>query len=282
MSSRQSMLRGLVVGLVMACSMTAVMHAAVYAAGVEASKEEPATVITLKHAQPSYMMRLLGLYTNEDVLNGKKAAWERVDGSPGLAVNGVDSIKPGEREKTLAIRGSKVGIDELKGIVGKLDIEPKLVAQKAEFYSISPDSIGHVGISAPATKDDSFTVSFAEAALLSDLRIKLADARLNELPVTGLSNWPIHLLCRTVATKADAPLSGAGIEYTTVPRINADGSITLYFDIKEWDMTNPREPRSRQIRTNRRISPGQGLILLGGANSDGKIRLITITATVLN
>ena len=278
MSSRQSMLRGLVVGLVTAGLMTAVMHAGACAAGVEASKGEPATVITLKHTQPSYMMRLLGLYTDEDILNGKMGEWKREDGSPGLAVNGVDSIKPGEREKTLAVRGSKAGIDDLKALVGKMDVEPKLVTVKVDFYSVSPDLLGHVGISAPATKDDSFTVSFAQATVLSDLRAELADTRSSEILATGISNWPLHTRLGSVATKADAPMSdaGTGVEFTTTPCVNADGSITLRLNIKE--MQSP----SRGVRTTSRISSGESLILRCGSKADGTIRLIIITATVVN
>jgi len=287
MNSRQSVLRDLVVGLVMAGLMTAVMHAGARAGGVEVSKGEFATGITLKHTQPSYMVRLLGLYTDENILNGKMAGWERVDGSPGLAVNGIDSIGFCERERTLGVRGSKEGIDELKSLVGKMDVEPEMVTMKAEFYSVSPDflgQIGRLGVTAPAVKDDGFMMAFAKAPVLSDIKARLSDLRSSEILATGISNWPIHARLGSVATKADAPVSdaGAGIEFTTTPVVNADKSITLRVGIKEWDAINPPQPQSRQVRINGRISSGESLILLGGSKADGKKRLIIITARLFN
>ena len=107
---------------------------------------------------------------------------------------------------------------------------------------------------------------------------------MGEVQAIGVSNWPLHSGLRIAAIKPDGAESdgGAGIEFTTTPRVNRDNSITLFCDVKERDTTNSPEPKQQQIRTNRRISSGDSFVLLAGSQADGKMRLIIVTATVLN
>ena len=251
-------------------------------------------VITLRHADAWRIMVMLGLWSEKETPLHKQVDWKRGavlpvpdterPAAPSVEMPaGLESITPNLKDNTLTIWGDQAGIDAFKKIVTSLDVEAKLVTVKVAIYTVPAEKLKSLGIDFSLerlnTEGKGALIGVAAGEVARKLEAELAkDAK-------GMVNAPIITTMNNTraAITVSTTLPGDGVtsaELSVVPRVNGDGTITLSCDVKFENLTPGMDPQLNAVRTRRRVMPGEAVVL-AGFQSDGRSRLIFLTATVV-
>ncbi|NIQ81152.1 MAG: hypothetical protein GTN93_24260 [Anaerolineae bacterium] len=215
---------------------------------------------------------------------------------------GIDYIMPYELDNSLIVKGSDEGITELKEIVKQLDIAPKQVEIKAEFVEISTSQASSLGIDWSLQRMSSMfetqfnpkgnvIVGYASGNVMANLRTQLLQhkAKMVNAPIIStLNNVPAVISISTVVPYWTAVMTSPGegqlvtqnvVQFlpvqsmlTVVPRINGDGSITVFLQptvsetgepVKGPDGTEIPRTTQQMLQTNRRVMNGETIVVGG-------------------
>ena len=230
--------------------------------------------------------------------------------SSGLLPEGIDYVYSYDLDNSLIVRGDDEGIEELKTIIGKLDVAPKQIMIEARFVSIATSELESLGINWSLERMNStFSTQFAPAGniligyangnLMATLRTQMNKSHgklINAPIITTMNNQPatisfqtqVPYLSSTTVFNQNGGASSASATYFlpimsmlyVIPRINnADNSITcqimpMISDIEKFvDTANGSIPIVNQqtVNTTRRVANGETIVLGGLIRKDDNV-----------
>jgi len=208
-------------------------------------------------------------------------------------------------DNSLIVVGTDEDIENIRRFIRLLDVAPKQVEIKAEFVTVKVSEVKQFGIdwlvqqlntqagNVPGTfaTGGNVFIRYSTGNLVTELRTAMSNARgrVIQAPlVTTLNNTPGSIFVQTevpfVTTTFTTPgqgqvIQGSQVNYVSVvsgmtvtPRINGDGTITLFIPLQLSDITGSvRSPagssfpivNSQAIFTTRRVPSGQTVVLGG-------------------
>ncbi len=208
-------------------------------------------------------------------------------------------------DNSLIVVGTDEDIENIRRFIRLLDVAPKQVEIKAEFVTVKVSEVKQFGIdwlvqqlntqagNVPGTfaTGGNIFVRYSTGNLVTELRAAMSNARgrvIQAPVVTTLNNTPGSIYVETevpfVTTTYTTPgqgqvIQGSQVNYVSVvsgmtvtPRINGDGTITLFIPLQLSDITGSvRSPdgssypivNSQSIFTTRRVPSGQTVVLGG-------------------
>lgn len=208
-------------------------------------------------------------------------------------------------DNSLIVVGTDEDIENIRRFIRLLDVAPKQVEIKAEFVTVKVSEVKQFGIdwlvqqlntqagNVPGTfaTGGNIFVRYSTGNLVTELRAAMSNARgrvIQAPVVTTLNNTPGSIYVETevpfVTTTFTTPgqgqvIQGSQVNYVSVvsgmtvtPRINGDGTITLFIPLQLSDITGSvRSPdgssypivNSQSIFTTRRVPSGQTVVLGG-------------------
>jgi general secretion pathway protein D len=208
-------------------------------------------------------------------------------------------------DNSLIVVGTDEDIENIRRFIRLLDVAPKQVEIKAEFVTVKVSEVKQFGIdwlvqqlntqagNVPGTfaTGGNVFIRYSTGNLVTELRTAMSNARgrVIQAPlVTTLNNTPGSIFVQTevpfVTTTFTTPgqgqvIQGSQVNYVSVvsgmtvtPRINGDGTITLFIPLQLSDITGSvRSPdgssfpivNSQSIFTTRRVPSGQTVVLGG-------------------
>ena len=208
-------------------------------------------------------------------------------------------------DNSLIVVGTDEDIENIRRFIRLLDVAPKQVEIKAEFVTVKVSEVKQFGIdwlvqqlntqagNVPGTfaSGGNVFIRYSAGNLAAELRTAMSNARgrVIQAPlITTLNNTPGSILVQTqvpfVTTVFTTPgqgqvIQGSQVNYvpvvsgmTVTPRINGDGTITLFIPLQLSDITGSvRAPdgssfpivNSQAVFTTRRVPSGQTVVLGG-------------------
>ena len=208
-------------------------------------------------------------------------------------------------DNSLIVVGTDEDIENIRRFIRLLDVAPKQVEIKAEFVTVKVSEVRQFGIdwlvqqlntqagNVPGTfaTGGNIFIRYSAGNLVTELRTAMSNARgrvIQAPVVTTLNNTPGSIFVQTevpfVTTTFTTPgqgqvIQGSQVNYVSVvsgmtvtPRINGDGTITLFIPLQLSDITGSvRSPdgstfpivNSQSIFTTRRVPSGQTVVLGG-------------------
>ncbi|GIV17862.1 MAG: hypothetical protein KatS3mg022_3297 [Armatimonadota bacterium] len=208
-------------------------------------------------------------------------------------------------DNSLIVVGTDEDIENIRRFIRLLDVAPKQVEIKAEFVTVKVSEVKQFGIdwlvqqlntqagNVPGTfaSGGNIFIRYSAGNLVTELRTAMSNARgrVIQAPlITTLNNTPGSILVQTqvpfVTTVFTTPgqgqvIQGSQVNYvpvvsgmTVTPRINGDGTITLFIPLQLSDITGSvRAPdgssfpivNSQAVFTTRRVPSGQTVVLGG-------------------
>lgn len=208
-------------------------------------------------------------------------------------------------DNSLIVVGTDEDIENIRRFVRLLDVAPKQVEIKAEFVTVKVSEVKQFGIdwlvqqlntqagNVPGTfaSGGNIFIRYSAGNLVAELRAAMSNARgrVIQAPViTTLNNTPGSIFVQTqvpfVTTVFTTPgqgqvIQGSQVNYvpvvsgmTVTPRINGDGTITMFIPLQLSDITGSvRAPdgssfpivNSQAVFTTRRVPSGQTVVLGG-------------------
>lgn len=208
-------------------------------------------------------------------------------------------------DNSLIVVGTDEDIENIRRFIRLLDVAPKQVEIKAEFVTVKVSEVKQFGIdwlvqqlntqagNVPGTfaSGGNVFIRYSAGNLTAELRTAMSNARgrVIQAPlITTLNNTPGAILVQTqvpfVTTVFTTPgqgqvIQGSQVNYvpvvsgmTVTPRINGDGTITLFIPLQLSDITGSvRAPdgssfpivNSQAVFTTRRVPSGQTVVLGG-------------------
>ncbi len=208
-------------------------------------------------------------------------------------------------DNSLIVVGTDEDIENIRRFIRLLDVAPRQVEIKAEFVTVKVSEVKQFGIdwlvqqlntqagNVPGTfaSGGNVFIRYSAGNLVTELRTAMSNARgrVIQAPViTTLNNTPGSIFVQTqvpfVTTVFTTPgqgqvIQGSQVNYvpvvsgmTVTPRINGDGTITLFIPLQLSDITGSvRAPdgssfpivNSQAIFTTRRVPSGQTVVLGG-------------------
>lgn len=268
-----------------------VLILAVFAQCSVAAEQEAKTsgVIVLQHSVPSEIMVTMGLVSKEDSEAGKPGAWVRpatVGDSAAknvLAPEGVDGVVPYDADKSLILYGTADGIERFRRITEMLDVVPKQVQIKGEFYRVPVALARQIGL------DVGHEMVVGSAGLVvapKDLvrsALKKANVSPSATPTVITVNNRAASISITTQTSSEAGSQPTNIEasLSVTPRVNGDGTITLIIDAKApRDLQAGKQALSDLLKVQRRIGPDDSMVIIAQpAGPD--VLVVVVTPTVV-
>ncbi|MDW8291175.1 MAG: secretin N-terminal domain-containing protein, partial [Armatimonadota bacterium] len=229
----------------------------------------------------------------------------------GGAAGGLLQLTPDARiiavdvDNSLIVIGTDEDIETIRRFIRLLDVAPRQVEIKAEFVTVKVSEVQQFGIdwlvqqlntqagNVPGTfaPGGNIFIRYSAGNLTAELRTALSNSRgrVIQAPViTTLNNTPGSIFVQTqvpfVTTVFTTPgqgqvIQGSQVNYvpvvsgmTVTPRINGDGTITLFIPLQLSDITGSvRAPdgstfpiiNSQAVFTTRRVPSGQTVVLGG-------------------
>jgi len=221
----------------------------------------------------------------------------------GLLPPGMEFVMAYDIDNSLIVRGTPEGLAELKDLISRyLDIPPKQVSIKAEFIEVSASEVDRLGIEwLISRQNEAFATSFNPSGnvvvgvvtgnVTASLRTELTTGKgriVNSPIVSTLNNTPASITIGQYIPYFQSVIQNVGdgqLVTTTqltqlpvqtylfvLPRVNGDGSITLYLEPNLEDTgrmyTGPNgeefpETRNQTLRTNRRVMNGETIVVGG-------------------
>jgi len=220
----------------------------------------------------------------------------------GLLPEGIDFIMPYELDNSLIVRGDEEGIEELKTIIGKLDIAPKQIMIKAEFVQITTSEAAALGINWTLERMSStlktefnppgnVAIGYANGNIMAALRTQLSQQKaklinapiistLNNVPATiNIGTVEPYLTSQTIFSSQGVPNTTTVVQFMPIqtslfvlPRVNnADNSITVNImpqisnKTGTVDTPNGKVPIQtfQSLQTNRRVQNGETIVIGG-------------------
>jgi len=208
-------------------------------------------------------------------------------------------------DNSLIVVGTDEDIENVRRFIRLLDVAPKQVEIKAEFVTVKVSEVKQFGIdwlvqqlntqagNVPGTfaSGGNVFIRYSAGNLVAELRTAMSNARgrVIQAPlITTLNNTPGSIFVQTqvpfVTTVFTTPgqgqvIQGSQVNYvpvvsgmTVTPRINGDGTITLFIPLQLSDITGSvRAPdgssfpivNSQAVFTTRRVPSGQTVVLGG-------------------
>jgi general secretion pathway protein D len=208
-------------------------------------------------------------------------------------------------DNSLIVVGTDEDIENIRRFIRLLDVAPRQVEIKAEFVTVKVSEVKQFGIdwlvqqlntqagNVPGTfaAGGNVFIRYSAGNLTSELRTAMSNARgrVIQAPlITTLNNTPGSIFVQTqvpfVTTVVTTPgqgqvIQGSQVNYvpivsgmTVTPRINGDGTITLFIPLQLSDITGSvRAPdgssfpivNSQAVFTTRRVPSGQTVVLGG-------------------
>ncbi|MDW8104413.1 MAG: secretin N-terminal domain-containing protein, partial [Armatimonadota bacterium] len=208
-------------------------------------------------------------------------------------------------DNSLIVIGTDEDIETIRRFIRLLDVAPRQVEIKAEFVTVKVSEVQQFGIdwlvqqlntqagNVPGTfaPGGNIFIRYSAGNLTAELRTALSNSRgrVIQAPViTTLNNTPGSIFVQTqvpfVTTVFTTPgqgqvIQGSQVNYvpvvsgmTVTPRINGDGTITLFIPLQLSDITGSvRAPdgstfpiiNSQAVFTTRRVPSGQTVVLGG-------------------
>lgn len=232
------------------------------------------------------------------------AAAAGTTGQQGLLPPGIEFMMAYDTDNSLIVRGTPEGLAELKDLISRyLDIPPKQVSIKAEFIEVSSSDVQRLGIdweidrlnttfNTNFAQTGNVVIGFATGNVTAALKAELTTGKgrvVNSPIVSTLNNTPASISIGTYIPyfQGTTVTPTTGVATTTysliqlpvqtylfvLPRVNGDGSITLYLEPSVQDTgriyQGPSgagefpETRNQTLRTNRRIMNGETIVVGG-------------------
>jgi len=208
-------------------------------------------------------------------------------------------------DNSLIVVGTDEDIENIRRFIRLLDVAPRQVEIKAEFVTVKVSEVKSFGIdwlvqqlntqagNVPGTfaTGGNVFIRYSAGNLTAELRTAMSNARgrVIQAPViTTLNNTPGSIFVQTqvpfITTVFTTPgqgqvIQGSQVNYvpvvsgmTVTPRINGDGTITLFIPLQLSDITGSvRAPdgssfpivNSQAVFTTRRVQSGQTVVLGG-------------------
>lgn len=208
-------------------------------------------------------------------------------------------------DNSLIVVGTDEDIENIRRFIRLLDVAPRQVEIKAEFVTVKVSEVKQFGIdwlvqqlntqagNVPGTfaSGGNIFIRYSAGNLVAELRTAMSNARgrVIQAPViTTLNNTPGSIFVQTqvpfVTTVFTTPgqgqvIQGSQVNYvpvisgmTVTPRINGDGTITMFIPLQLSDITGSvRSPdgssfpivNSQAVFTTRRVPSGQTVVLGG-------------------
>lgn len=208
-------------------------------------------------------------------------------------------------DNSIIVVGTDEDIENIRRFIRLLDVAPRQVEIKAEFVTVKVSEVQQFGIdwlvqqlntqagNVPGTfaSGGNVFIRYSAGNLAAELRTALSNSRgrVIQAPViTTLNNTPGSIFVQTqvpfVTTVFTTPgqgqvIQGSQVNYvpvvsgmTVTPRINGDGTITLFIPLQLSDITGSvRAPdgstfpivNSQAVFTTRRVPSGQTVVLGG-------------------
>jgi len=206
---------------------------------------------------------------------------------------GISDIVAYPMLNSLLIRGTEEGVTRLVEFLKLIDRKPQQIMVEAEVLRVNRAALEGRGVQwfhnvgslahqseagGAETKISDFGVAFGKdlAAVLDDLvatsQAEVTDAArmatMNLLPVeTGFTNLRVDQESQWRISRL-------------VPRINGDGTITMYFDLQGRQGVGASGVRTTTLRTTVNIRSGETFFLGGFAETDEEY-VVAITATIV-
>lgn len=215
--------------------------------------------------------------------------------------DGIENIQPFSPTNSLIVKGTEDGIAELKTIIHMLDVPPKQVSIKAEFVEVSTVDVKRFGIDWSLDRlNQSFSTAFGPAGnvvaafsvgnLTAVMAAELTQSvgRVVNAPIISTINnmeasiqitrsIPYFVTTTTidngtVVTNSSPEFIDIDSFLSVTPRINGDGTITMYLSPQVSDtgniVTGPDgqvipEARDQSLTTVRRVGNGETIVLGG-------------------
>lgn len=219
----------------------------------------------------------------------------------GLLPEGIDFVMPYDLDNSIVVRGDDEGIAEFKDLVHMLDISPKQVQIKAEFIEVSTTDAANFGIEwSVQSLNASFNTAFNPTGnviigvqtgnVSATLKAELSQTKgrvVNSPIISTLNNTPASITIGKTIPFFSSVVQTVGDGQTVnsqqltelpvqtylwcLPRVNGDGSITLYMEpsiqdtgrIFEGAGTQFPERSFQTVKTNRRVMSGQTIVVGG-------------------
>ncbi|MCS6830572.1 MAG: secretin N-terminal domain-containing protein [Armatimonadota bacterium] len=208
-------------------------------------------------------------------------------------------------DNSLIVVGTDEDIENIRRLIRLLDVAPRQVQIQAQFVTVKRSEIMQFGIdwlvqqlntqagNVPGTfaPGGNVFIRYSAGNLVAELRTAMSNARgrVIQAPIiTTLNNTPGSIFVQTqvpfVTTVFTTPgqgqvIQGSQVNYvpvvsgmTVTPRINGDGTITLFIPLQLSDITGSvRAPdgssypiiNSQAVFTTRRVPSGQTVVLGG-------------------
>ncbi len=222
-------------------------------------------------------------------------------GSGMLWPDGIEQIQPFSLTNSLIVKGTEDGIAELKTIIHMLDVPPKQVQIKAEFVEVSTVDVKKFGIDWSLNRlNESFATAFGPSGnvlvgfSVGNLTAKMAAelstnvGRVVNAPIISTINnmeasieitRSIPYFTTTTTSDNGTVITNSEVNFIDIdsyldvtPRINGDGTITMFIDPQVSDtgniVTGPDgevvpEERDQSLSTMRRVGNGETIVLGG-------------------
>jgi hypothetical protein len=178
-----------------------------------------------------------------------------------LPENSTSLVPPGilawtvdERRNAVSVTGSEAAIQELRTVIRLLDVPRSSVRLRVRLVRLEPDERRELGLKPaagvlPVTADSALagvsTYLTPEQVARLELKPSLAATEM-----TVFNNQPLRM-----RWPSDQP--GWATLATLVPRLNADGSVTLFISTREPHPLAPRGPA--ELMVLRRIPAGAAI-----------------------
>lgn len=229
-------------------------------------------VIQLTFLKPMQVMYMLGIYGKENAEASKGGGWSK--GQPtaernSIIPDGIEFIMPYTLDNSLIVKGDAEGIADLRALIGKLDVKPRMISLTIDLWKLTPGRVAPLGMTETGSGEKTATgrteAVYARGAL-AGLRSRLAEMGVSSLASLSVTT-PNNQLA-IVSTEISFELKR--VEFSLLPRINnADGSITMLV-------------KSGGVESTKRIASGGGIISFEPATAGKEGILSIITAKVLD
>jgi type II secretory pathway component GspD/PulD (secretin) len=285
-------------------SILAVLSAAQCAAD-DTSAAKSAAVIAVKHVLPSRLMLLFGLTTREDYDARKVVTWLRsstnaddIEKMRALMPDGIDAVTPYDSDNNLIVYGTEDGIDSLRKIIEMLDVAPRQIQIRSEFYHLTREQAGKIIVPSASDSATGSVITCTD----QDHKIESALQKNNISPlesptVIAINNEPALLsikACAPVDVTVTEPNSSIwpsdkttthNVEWETslemTPRVNGDDTITLLVNAKvPSEATLDKPAQNVSLKMQRRVSNGESLVLYR-LEADKSVWMVVVTPTLI-
>ena len=232
------------------------------AASFPAAAADRTESISLKYVSPTELETVL--LGNATLRLGPGALRNGGLGGGGTKVpRGITALTANDRDRVLTVSGSEEAIVQVKNLVRLVDIPPRQIQVTVRGLELKPAPL----------PDDVLNLGNSEikvTAPLSPEQLAAVEGRVRAsvltVDITCSNNRPVRLFW----PKKD-PLQLTEV----IPRVNGDGTVTLFMPMQA--RTDGKEPEERSLFALRRIRSGETVLLA----LEGSTKAVLLSARVL-